>query len=76
MNKPKISLSSRIWRMLLVVSLLLPTALSADVQEAQAGFGDFLPFVKLISGMMKRNRTYREANSFIKDQAEYYDALR
>ena len=76
MNRHTKSLLHLTWRLLLVISLLLPASLAADVEEAQAGFGDFIPFVKLISGMMKRNRVYREANSFIKDQAEYYDALR
>ncbi len=76
MNKPTPTLIHLIWRLLLIVSLVLPATLSADVRQAEAGFGDFLPFVKLVSGMMKRNRVYREANGFIKDQAEYYDALR
>jgi hypothetical protein len=76
MNNRKNSLLNRAWRLLLVITLLLPISLTADVQDARAGFGDFLPFVKIISGWMKRNSVYREANSFIKDQAEYYDALR
>ena len=75
MNRHTTSLVNKAWRLLVVLSLLLPAALATDVQEAQAGFGDFLPFVKVISGLMKRNRVYREANSFIKDKAEYYDAL-
>ena len=76
MNKYRPSPLNITWRLLLVISLLLPATLVIEVQEAQAGFGDFIPFVKVITGVMKRNRVYREANSFIKDQAEYYDALR
>lgn len=76
MNKIIPSLSHKIWRILLVLALVLPASLAAPAREVEAGGSSPIPFLALITGLVKRNRVYREANSFIKDQAEYYDALR
>jgi hypothetical protein len=75
MKTNHISLPHLLWRLILVLSLVLPAALAIDVEPVQAGGGGPLPFIGLITSWIKRNKTYRTANSFIKEKAEYYDAL-
>ncbi len=75
MKKQPRSLPHLFWRLILILSLILPAALVINVEPAQAGGGGPIPFIGIITSWINRNKTYRTANSFIKDKAEYYDAL-
>lgn len=63
------------WRLILILSLVLPATLAVEVKPAHAGGGSPIPFIGIITSWIKRNKTYRTANSFIKEKEDYYDAL-
>jgi hypothetical protein len=75
MNRVKSTFPHIIWRLALALAICLPASLAVNVPEAKAG-GGTIPVIGLIAGIFKRNKVYRDANSFIKEQAAYYDALR
>lgn len=73
MPQKKLNFTHILWRWFLVLAILLPSFTPLGTTDVQA---DGIPFLGLIPALIKRNKVYREANSFIKDRAEYYDALR
>jgi len=73
MHRIKSTQLNLIWRLLLALAIALPASLTAGVSDVQAGG---IPFFGLIPAVIKRNRVYTTANAFIKDKAQYYDALR
>jgi len=75
MHRIKINHKKKLWRILLVLVIVLPSTLTIGVTDVQAGGGP-IPLLGLFAGMIKRNKVYRTANAFIKDRAQYYDALR
>lgn len=73
MNRIQPKPINKIWRFLLVLALILPSFSPLGATDVQAGG---IPFLGLIPALVKRNKVYSSANAFIKDRAQYYDALR
>ena len=64
-----------LWRLILVLSLVVPATLIIDIKPARAG-GGLPPLIGMIPAHMRRNRVYRTAESYMRDKNEYYDTLR
>ncbi|MCJ7715624.1 MAG: hypothetical protein MUO54_03775, partial [Anaerolineales bacterium] len=75
MHRIKTTKKNKIWHLVLVLVMVLPSTMTIGVTEVQAG-GGWFPLVGLVGGLIKRNKVYTVANSFIKEKAQYYDALR
>jgi hypothetical protein len=75
MNKQHNNLLQIIWRSILILALIAPAMLTVNIQPVQAGGGG-IPIIGLIPALIKRNRVYKTANNLIREEREYYDALR
>jgi hypothetical protein len=71
-------LASRAVVALLAASLALGNSAAFVAQAAPPaqGLTNVVPFLGVFVGWSHRNKIYREANNFIADRNEYYDALR
>ena len=75
MHRIKNTKKNRLLHLGLVLVMVLPSTMIINVTEVQAGGGP-IPLIGLFAGMIKRNKVYTTANSFIKEKEQYYDSLR
>ncbi|MCJ7733516.1 MAG: hypothetical protein MUP11_03115, partial [Anaerolineales bacterium] len=64
MHRIKNTKKNRLLHLGLVLVMVLPSTMIINVTEVQAGGGP-IPLVGLFAGMIKRNKVYTTANSFI-----------